>query len=216
MYDIFEIKNSNEFLLFISCKPIESRLPRYVQSIPDGLPCFCNFCCWFVPKSLACLLSAMTDTLPRYLAQDISLNGDSHFHLLLHSCLMQDEVIHDLSARITYDRTDLVTTAKAFLETPQLSTIIHCTCKLGIPNGDLEVRFLAGDNIHVHWNGVRRIFVRVRMIESTTLAVLTAMLQDDIDSGHSISDIENPEQNQSFRPWSDQDDSETDTLDEDD
>jgi hypothetical protein len=53
-------------------------------------------------------------------------------------------------------------------------------------------------------------------MESTNLDSMMIMLQDDIESGHSRSDVENPETNQSFRPWSDEEISETDTLGDED
>ena len=49
-------------------------------------------------------------------------------------------------------------------------------------------------------------------MQSITQDSMLNMLRDDIESGHSRSDVENPETNQSFRPWSDEEDSETDTL----
>ena len=95
-----------------------------------------------------------------------------------------------------------------------MSGLVHCRCMQGSPVQRVRVEFENGTQLIVHWPGVTRIFARVRIIESTEPDNMMAMLRDDIEGGHSVSDVENPEENQSRRPWSDEEDSETETLGE--
>ena len=62
-------------------------------------------------------------------------------------------------------------------------------------------------SLRIFWDGVTRIFARIRIMQAP-LEGLRDMLTDDIENGHSVSDVEDPDQNQSFRPWSDEEDSE--------
>ncbi len=63
----------------------------------------------------------------------------------------------------------------------------------------------------MHWPGVTRAFVRLRIMATTAPDTMIAMLRDEIDGGHSKSDVENFETNQSFCPWSDEEDSGAET-----
>ncbi len=88
----------------------------------------------------------------------------------------------------------------AILSVPQVSIVLHCKCKLGCPTGELKVDIEPAARIKVHWPGVSRIFVRVQIMESTPTETMLHMLQDDIESGHSKSDTDRPEANQSTLP----------------
>jgi hypothetical protein len=149
----------------------------------------------------------------RYLTQDFCWNAhDSRFELQLHSNVFFPDAIDALGEA----RYDLDGEAKwAIFHGPQMSAIVHCTCKEGNPNQQITVQFESETSLCIRWPGVTRIFARVRIMESSDNDDnMVAMLQDDIEGGHSVSDVENPHQNQSRRPWSDEEDSETDTLNE--
>jgi hypothetical protein len=149
----------------------------------------------------------------RYLAQDVLCNGAGQFVISLHSIIFPPDLIPAINDSLRYET--ISTGVLAVAQETNVAVLVHCKCKHGVPEESIKVGFQGGTSLHVSWTGARRIFVRVRIMESTTINVLMDMLRDDIQSGHSVSDVENPDSNQSFRPWSDQDDSETDTLDED-
>ncbi len=153
----------------------------------------------------------------RYVAQDVHCNGMDQFVISLHSNILPPDSIAAINDSLTYETisTGVVAAAQETTTTPSIAALVHCTCKHGEPEDSINVSFQGGTSLLISWTGARRIFVRVRIMELTTVNVLMDMLRDDIQSGHSVSDVENPDSNQSFRPWSDQDDSETDTLDED-
>ena len=85
-------------------------------------------------------------------------------------------------------------------------------CKQGDPSHPLDISLESTANIVLIWPGVTRVFARVRIMEATTAEELKYMVIDDIESRHGTSDVEHPESNQSFRPWSDEEDSETDAA----
>ena len=145
-----------------------------------------------------------------YLTQDLSWNAeDNTFDLELHSDVLPSDTIHPLNQSVRYERDGDAVVSIFFL--PQFTAIVHCKCKQGHPTGDITTRFESGDHLSVHWPGVTRAFIRVRIMATTAPDNMIAMLRDDIEGGHSTSDVEHPESNQSFRPWSDEEDSETDT-----
>ena len=153
----------------------------------------------------------------RYLAQDILCNGQDQFNMMLQSDMLPAQIVQDVndSMRIEVVETGVLASTQNVDVEPSVAVLVHCKCKLGEPSDSLRVHFENSTSLQILWPGVRRIFVRVRIMETTTVEILTDMLLDDIRSRHSISDVENPDIDQSFRPWSDQDDSETDTVDED-
>jgi hypothetical protein len=153
---------------------------------------------------------------PMYLAQDNLSNAAGNFTITLQSCLLRQDWVSDINQGLNNERIGAGVAAvyQNTITDSGYAVIIHCTCKLGIPQGDLTLHFESVTNLRISWPGVSRIFIRTRIMENTTLDVLMDMLRDDIRSRHSVSDVENPEMDQSFRPWSDQDDSETDTNDE--
>ena len=153
----------------------------------------------------------------RYLAQDIVCNGKNQFNVILQSNMLPAEIIQEIndSMRIEVFETGVIARTQNINIEPSIAVLVYCKCKLGAPEDNLRVQFENATSLQISWPGVTRVFVRVRMMETTTLEILTKMLLDDIRSQHSVSDVENPEIDQSFRPWSDEDDSETDTLDED-
>jgi hypothetical protein len=137
----------------------------------------------------------------RYLAEDLSWNDESSmFALNLHSDVIPAELIDSLNESIRYELFN--NGVIAVFQQPQLSAIIYCRCKVGDPVGELAVRFDSGARLEVQWPGVNRIFVRVRIMDLTLPETMIEMLQDCIRNGHSMSDVEEPERNQSFRPWS--------------
>jgi hypothetical protein len=148
----------------------------------------------------------------RYVAQDVLCNGVDEFVVTLHSSIMPPDSIPAINESLRYET--ISTGIIAVAQEANIAVLVHCKCKHGAPEENIKVGFQGGTSLHISWTGARRIFIRVRIMESTTINVLMDMLSDDIQSGHSVSDVENPDINQSFRPWSDQDDSETDTLDE--
>jgi hypothetical protein len=142
-----------------------------------------------------------------YLAQDFSWNdANGAFVLNLHSEVIPAAMIDTINASIRYE--PFSNGVLAIFQQLELSAVVHCRCKLGDPVGDPTVRFEGGTRLAVHWPGVARIFVRVRIMD-LTIDNLIESLQDCILSGHSVSDVEDPDQNQSFRPWSEDEDSDT-------
>ena len=142
-----------------------------------------------------------------YLTQDLSWNAeDSIFALELHSAVLLPDSVESLNQTVKYENDgDAVISIFCI---PQITALIHCKCKRGTPTGDVVVRFEDSNHIAVHWPGVTRVFVRVRIMATTPPDNMITMLLDDIEGGHSTSDVDQPEKNQSFRPWSDDEDSE--------
>ena len=58
------------------------------------------------------------------------------------------------------------------------------------------------------------IFARVRVIRLTNPDTMISILEEDIEDGHSVNDVEKPEENQLHRLWSDEEDLEAITLDD--
>jgi hypothetical protein len=154
----------------------------------------------------------MTEPNIRYVAQDKNLNGRGLYSFDLPSDLLDTCDIYDINTNITYEDIEGGVTGKFSIHSPDLSAIIHCKCKTGTPTSCLTLRFLSNRQVEVSWSGVTRIFIRIRIIESTPTQTLINMLLDDLRSGYSLSDVEDPDIDQSFRPWSDDDDSENDTI----
>ena len=150
----------------------------------------------------------------RYVAQDVHCSGMDQFVLSLHSNIVAPDLIPVLNGSLRYETmySGVVAVAQEMNTTPSIAVLVHCKCKHGEPEEHIKICFQSGATLLVSWTGARRVFFRVRIMESTTIDVLMDMLRDDIQSGYSVSDVENPDSNYSFRPWSDQDDSETDTL----
>ena len=149
----------------------------------------------------------------RYLTQDFSWNAvDSRFILPLHSDVFSPASVPESFADVQYQSDG--NAEVAIFQSPQMSALAHFKCKQGSPLQQIRVKFEGGTRLSVQWAGVTRIFARVRIMESTDPDNMLAMLRDDIEGEHSLSDVENPEENQSRRPWSDEEDSETETLDE--
>ncbi len=147
----------------------------------------------------------------RYLTQDFSWNAeDGRFPLALHTDIFPLELLSPLnqSAQYEYDGPTVI----AILSIPQFSVLVHCKCKQGDPSQPLDISLENTAKIVLIWPGVTRVFARVRIMEATTAEELKYMVIDDIESRHGTSDVEQPESNQSFRPWSDEEDSETDTT----
>lgn len=157
----------------------------------------------------------MTDRDFRYLTQDFSWNSiDSRFILPLHSDVFFPDSVPESFSDVKYEHDG--DAEIAIFQDPQISALIYVKSKQGSPLQDVKVRFENGSRLSVHWPGVTRIFARVRILESTDPDNMIVMLRDDIEGGYSMSDVETPEENQSRRPWSDEEDSETNTLDEED
>ena len=154
----------------------------------------------------------MNDGSQRYLAQDNIWNGNGEFTLVVDLNFVASGDLHDLNKNMQYERVSNEITGTTRISTPEISAIIHCKCKKGIPSDNVQIIFSNCNTLHVIWPGVTRIFVCIRIMEAICPNVLYNMLMDDLDSGHSLSDVEMPERNQSYRPWSDDDDSETDTV----
>ncbi len=76
----------------------------------------------------------------------------------------------------------------------------------------MSAEFESPTRLSVRWPGVTRIFARVRIAAPTDTESMTSQLRSDIEEGYSVSDIEKPDENQSRRPLSDGEDSETETL----
>ena len=148
----------------------------------------------------------------QYLSQDISWNGNGEYHLTLDASFLSEEIAIGLNEHWEYVSAETMSVATA--QHSNISTIIHCSCKQGSPADSMRLRICSGGVVHITWPGVTRIFVRIRIMEAIPLQTMRNILIDDIESGHSVSDVEAPDANQSFRPWSDQDDSETVTASE--
>jgi hypothetical protein len=148
----------------------------------------------------------------RYIAQDTNLNGSGYFLLSLHWDILSSTNLHTFNLSVRYEDFEGGIAAKYYVSSPQLAAIIHCKSKIGSPQILPKLRFLYGGRMEVSWPQVSRIFVRIRIMEYTSLEVLSSILLDDIQSGHSLSDIDEPERNQTIRPWSDEEDSESETL----
>ena len=145
-----------------------------------------------------------------YITQDMSWNSaNSIFDLVLHTSLLSERQTEHINGQLSYDSKDNAEIASA--EVADTSVIIHCKCKKGAPTGRIGVRFESGASLRVTWPGVSRIFVRIRIMHDTPLTTMMDMLEDDIENRHSVSDVEYPDQDQSFRPWSDEEDSDNGT-----
>jgi hypothetical protein len=152
----------------------------------------------------------MTEELG-YLSQDFSWNAqDGRFPLTLHSDIFPLELLSALNQSAQYEYYGK--TVIAILSVPQISALFHCECKQGEPAHNLDMSLESTAEIVLIWPGVTRIFARVRIMKATTAEELKHMVIDDIESRHGTSDVELLESNQSFRPWSDEEDSETDTA----
>ena len=146
-----------------------------------------------------------------YLTQDFAWNADNgQFDLALHSDMLPLHLAAPLMQSLRYEQNG-ENIMVAILSIPQITMILHCKCKKGSPEGGLVVAIETAARIKLHWPGVSRVFVRVRIMESTAAETMLMMLQDDIEGGHSKSDTESPEANQSSRPWSDEEDSDNET-----
>ena len=143
-----------------------------------------------------------------YLTQDFSWNAhDDRFLLTLHSEILPSDLVQQLNQSVQYE--DIRNGTIAIFQHQQLSAIVFCRCKAGHPTGGLAARFEDASRLLLTWPGVLRAFVRVRIMESTTAENMTVMLLDDLEGGHSLSDVDDPEQDQSFRPWSDDEESDS-------
>ena len=158
-----------------------------------------------------------------YLAQDNMTNSNTtnaadNFAMTLQSCILHRVPSDEINQKLRYE--DVGGGVAAIYQNtaaiPSIVVLIHCRCKLGIPHGNPKVVLESVTSLRIIWPGARRIFIRTRIMENTTFDVLMDMLRDDIRSRHSVSDVEHPETDQSFRPWSDHDDSETETLGDED
>jgi hypothetical protein len=156
----------------------------------------------------------MLDPNIRYIAQDNNWNGSGLFVFDLMSGILDGYDTELINLNITYDSIEGGVAGKFHLQSPDLSAVIHCRCKSGVPSSILNIRFNTSRRFEINWPGVLRIFVRIRIMESTSIDTLSNMLLDDLCSGHSVSDIDDPDIDQSFRPWSDDEDSETETVDD--
>ena len=149
----------------------------------------------------------------QYLAQDFSWNSrDSDFILPLHYSAFRPGSIENINRKVQYQKDG--DSWIAIFQHQSLSALVHCKCKKGTPTQDLAVRFESETSVRVQWPDVTRLFARVRLMDTDDLDNFQNMLQDDIEGGYSLSDVDRPEENQSRRPWSDEDDSETETVDE--
>ena len=128
-----------------------------------------------------------------YLAQDNMSNAADLFAVTLQSGILQPEIIPEINSSLRYEAVGNGVAALCHnaSRAPDVAVLIHCTCKLGEVRGDLEVMFDSATNIRISWPGVSRVFTRIRIMESATVDVLMDMLQDDIRSRHSVSDVEN-------------------------
>jgi hypothetical protein len=148
-----------------------------------------------------------------YLTQDFCWSSDEgRFLLTLHSETFALDIVQALNQSMRYE--DLRNGKAASSQHHETNVLVFCTCKLGNPSGELEIRFQDTTNLIVSWPGVSRVFVRVRIMESTTAENMTVMLLDDIEGGHSLSDVDQPERNRSFRPWSDDENSDLEGFEE--
>ena len=146
-----------------------------------------------------------------YLTQDFSWNADdSRFILTMHSGILPLDLIPELNQAVRYEEVQNGTLA--IFQHPRISALVLCRCKAGHPTEGIAARFEDATRLLLTWPGVLRAFVRVRIMETTTPENMMDMLRDDIEGRYSLSDVENADQNQSFRPWSDEEDSETETV----
>ena len=145
-----------------------------------------------------------------YLATDFMWNAESEFRLNFHNQIIPENIVLGFNQHLQYRGYAGFVMASA--QHTGYSLIVHCKPKRGSPTADMPQLRINGTELHISWPGVTRIFVRVRIMEATTLDDLTAILMDDIGSGHSVSDVDDPDRNQSFKPWSDEEDSYTDTV----
>ena len=155
--------------------------------------------------------SEMTEESFHYLTQDFCWNAsDNYFVLNLHTNVFSPHDIEPLLDHIEYRQDG--DAEIAIFHNSDKSVVIHCKCKGGIPLQRISVDVESQTRLSVRWPGVTRIFARVRIVGPTDPDTMISMLRDDIDGGYSVSDVDNPEENQSHRPFSDGEDSETDTL----
>jgi hypothetical protein len=141
----------------------------------------------------------------RYIAQDFVCNADGEFDLTLYMAILSDDVIQHLNSQLQYGETQNSVTVSA--HHPDFSLITHFKVKGGSPTDGMTMFINSGTLLHISWPGVTRMFARIRIMENTSLEILSDMLADDIQNGNSISDVDEPERNQSFRPWSDDEES---------
>lgn len=154
------------------------------------------------------MLEAQEDCF-QYLTQDFCWNAsDGNFVLSLHADVFTPA---DVPSDIQYQRD--ANAEIAIFQSPYKSAIVHCRCKQGNATQDLRVRFESATRLSLSWPGVTRIFARVRIMDPTDTDSIISILRGEVEGGFSPSDVEHPDENQSHRPWSDQDDSETETLD---
>jgi hypothetical protein len=145
----------------------------------------------------------------RYVAQDFSWNSrNGDFQLRLCQDILNGDVLHEVNRNLQFNVAG--SKAMASVQTAQLSVIIHCKSKKGKPTRNFSVNFHDGSDLRVHWEGVTRLFVRVRIMESISIDGLRSILIDDIGNRHSVSDVEDGDENHSRRPWSDDEDGGTD------
>jgi hypothetical protein len=115
-----------------------------------------------------------------YLTQDFSWNADDgHYDLVLHSEVLLQQLIGPLMQSARYEK-DGDKVMVAIFCIPQISMILHCKCKQGSPTGSLDIIIKEARRIDLIWPGVSRIFVRVRIMESTTTETMLNMLRDPI------------------------------------
>jgi hypothetical protein len=147
----------------------------------------------------------MTQSLStKYIARDFMWNGSDFFVLNLGVSVCDDDrVLETLNERTEF--LELLGGQAAICHDPStnIAAIVHCRIKVGIPQGDIRVFFENASTIKLEWPGVRRVFVRFRVLAPVTKQHMLDVLHDDIASHHSESDVELPDRNQTFHPWSD-------------
>jgi hypothetical protein len=147
----------------------------------------------------------------QYITQDMNWNSvNSVFDLVLHTQILSDSNVNDINRLFSFESSGNAEIGTA--QTADKCVIVHCKCKEGLPTDRIDLRFDSGTALRVAWPGVTRVYVRIRIMSSTSLPTMMDMLEDDIENRYSVSDVEYPEQNQSFRPWSDDDDSENEAV----
>ncbi len=181
------------------------------QSVPPALLCP-SYCFHSLKDYFKHILLKENMANNEYLTQDFAWNADDgQYDLTMHSDMLPLHLAAPLMQSLRYEQ-DGENVMVAILSIPQITMILHCKCKQGSPAGELVVAIETAARIKLHWPGVSRVFVRVRIMESTAAETMLLMLLDDVEGGHSKSDTESPDVNQSSRPWSDQEDSDTETL----
>ena len=127
------------------------------------------------------------------------ISGENHISSSIHTLCYAGENIISLSCISSRLRLK-----------PNLQAIVLCTCKQGLPTGDTAAS-LTAETALSYWPGVTGTFAHHGDNQSE---IMMDVLRDDIESGHSKSDVENPETNLrlSFCLWSDREDLETQTL----